>query len=99
MPNPKLLAIITVLTCLGTGSATYAAYTLEQLQEIEKLISSKDCGALRGYLLTYPELTVGNDPLAAELRFFLSAVDNGLVECFSPQVTRSGDLFGIAKSY
>lgn len=83
MPNPRLLAVVTVLTCLGAGSAAFAGYSLEQLREIERLITSKDCGALRGYIATNPTLLRGGDPLAVELRTFASGVDTGLIECLS----------------
>lgn len=83
MPNPRLLAVITALSCLGAGSTAFAAYTLEQLREIERMVVSKDCGGLRIYLDTNPSLLQGVDPLAAELRSFVQGVDTGLIECLS----------------
>jgi hypothetical protein len=101
MPNPRLLAIVTVLTCLGAGSTAFASYSLEQLREIERLITSKDCGALRGYIATNPSLLQGADPLADELRIFASGVDTGLIDCLSASVnTVRGDVgFTTDRSY
>ncbi len=83
MPNPRLLAVITALTCLVGGSGAFAAYTIDQLKVIEGLIVAKDCGALRQYLDSNPGLLEGSDPLAAELRNFAAGVDTGLIECLS----------------
>lgn len=83
MPNPRLLAVITALTCFAGGSGAFADYTLDQLRAIEGMIVSKDCGALREYLDSNPGLLVGSDPLAAELRNFAAGVDTGLIACLS----------------
>lgn len=83
MPSPKLVAIITALTCLAGGSGAFAAYTMEQLVEIERLIVSKDCGGLRAYIDQYPSLLVGEDALADELRSFAQGIDTGLISCLA----------------
>ncbi len=83
MPSPRLIAVITALTCLAGASGAYAAYTVDQLRDIERLIVSKDCEGLRGYIDRNPGLVEGNDPLAAELRSFASGVDTGLIDCIS----------------
>lgn len=83
MPSPKLIAIITALTCLAGARGAYAAYTVDQLAEIERLIVSKDCGGLRSYIDQYPSLLDGTDALADELRSFASGVDTGLISCLS----------------
>jgi hypothetical protein len=83
MPSPRLIAVITALTCLAGASGAYAAYTVEQLRDIERLIVSKNCGGLRQYISSNPSLVQGNDPLASELRSFVSGVDTGLIDCLS----------------
>jgi hypothetical protein len=94
MPSPKLVAIITALTCLAGARGVYAAYTLDQLATIERLIVSKDCGALRSYIDQYPSLLEGEDALADELRSFASGVDTGLISCLSyrPGPTARNDM-------
>ena len=87
MPSPKLVAIITALTCLVGGRGVYAAYTINQLAEIERLIVSKDCGGLRAYIDQYPALLEGPDALSDELRSFASGVDTGLISCLSYRPT------------
>jgi hypothetical protein len=94
MPSSKLIAIITALTCLAGARGAYAAYTMDQLVEIERLIVSKDCGALRAYIDQYPALLQGGDALADELRSFASGIDTGLISCFAyrPGTTTRGDV-------
>jgi hypothetical protein len=86
MPK-NLVAIITALTCLYGARGAYAAYTMDQLAEIERLIVSKDCGGLRAYIDQFPTLLEGEDALADELRSFASGVDTGLIACLSYRST------------
>ena len=87
MPNPRLIAVITALVFIAGAQGGHAAYTFGQLQDIEKLILSKDCGALRFYLQDNPELMEGDDPLADELRVFASTIEGGAIDCiFAPPV-------------
>lgn len=83
MPSSRLIAVITALTCLAGASGAYAAYTVDQLREIERMIVGKDCEGLRRYIGLNPILLQGADPLAVELRTFASGVDTGLIDCFS----------------
>jgi hypothetical protein len=83
LPSPRLIAIVTALTCLAGASGAHAAASAEQLAQIEDLIVSRDCGGLRGYLADYPDLLQGDDPLAEELRNFASGIDSGLISCLS----------------
>jgi hypothetical protein len=83
MPSPRLIAIITARMLFTTAPGAHAAYTIDQLREIERLILSKDCGGLRNYIGVNPGLLSGTDPLASELRSFASGVDTGLIECLS----------------
>lgn len=83
MPSQKLIAIITALTCLAGARGAYAAYTVDQLTEIEELIVSRNCGGLRSYLEQYPALLEGDDALSEELRNFANGIDSGLVSCLS----------------
>ena len=82
MPSNRLLAIITVLTCLGSV-ANAQSYSINQLREIERLIVARDCGGLRIFLAINSSLIEGPDPLAQELRKFVYGVDQGLIECLS----------------
>jgi hypothetical protein len=82
-PSPRLIAIVTALTCLAGAQGANASASLEQLAQIEDLIVSRDCGGLRGYLADYPSLLQGDDPLAEELRNFASGIDSGLISCLS----------------
>ncbi|MEE9387399.1 MAG: hypothetical protein V3U96_02210 [Paracoccaceae bacterium] len=83
MPNPRLLAIITAFLIAGGASGANAAYTFAQLQNVERLILSKDCGALLEYLTLNSEMMDGDDLLAQELRNFAQGVQGGLIECLS----------------
>ncbi|PPB82283.1 hypothetical protein LV82_00210 [Albidovulum inexpectatum] len=77
MPNPKLIAILTaLLMCAGSGSAQ-AAYTLEQLRQIETYLIQRDYGALWRFLAEHPEILEGDDSLARELRVFTQAISRG----------------------
>jgi hypothetical protein len=93
MPSSRLVAIITALTCLAGAKGVYAAYSMDQLVEIERLIVSKDCGGLRAYIGQYPSLLEGEDALADELRSFVSGIDTGLITClaYRPGATARND--------
>ncbi|MGB7268097.1 MAG: hypothetical protein WBC90_01100 [Albidovulum sp.] len=79
MPNPRLLAVVTAMMFLLGGNALRAELSLSQLQELERIISSNDTGALRSYLDQHPDLLSGNDPLSRELREFCG----GGLSCFN----------------
>ena len=81
--TPRLLAVVTVLSCFGLGSQAIADYTIAQLREIERLTTESNLGALRAYLTANPELLQGSGELAVELRSFTSDFDNGLIEKLS----------------
>jgi hypothetical protein len=81
MPTPKLIAIVTALILLS-GRIAGAQYSLEQLQQIERYVMSKDCNALWALLRTNPELMTGTDPLAQELRGFVESSMRGQLSCF-----------------
>ena len=87
MPSPKLTAVITALLLLSGASRLLAAYNLEQLKEIERLVLAKDTAALGRYLASNPQIIMGDDPLARELRDFQSCATSGQLDCFS--ATRS----------
>lgn len=71
MPVPKLITIVTALL-LMSGQGAFAEYSLAQLQEIERYILTKNTAALLLLLQANPELLIGDDPLAAELRAFMA---------------------------
>lgn len=83
MPSPKLTAVITALLLLSGASQLLAAYNLEQLKEIERLVLAKDTAALGRYLAANPQITMGDDPLARELRDFRGCASSGQLDCFS----------------
>ena len=85
MPNNKLLAIVTVMVMVGTNSNAQQLFSIEDLRKIESLIAGKDCGALYSYIASNPRMTLGNDPLAAELRSFRQDVETGRLDCYVPQ--------------
>jgi len=91
MPSPRLIAIVTTYL-LFAASGAQAAFTLEQLRDVERLILSRDCGALFGYLSENPALMQGDDPLALELRNFSSGVQGGLIECLSVGPGNTGQI-------
>ncbi|MGR3341699.1 MAG: hypothetical protein ACU0DI_00440 [Paracoccaceae bacterium] len=85
MPSPRLIAVITALVFIAGAQGGHAAYTFGQLQDIERLILSKDCGALWFYLQDNPDLMEGDDPLADELRKFAFGIEGGAIDCiFAP---------------
>jgi len=83
MPNPKLLGIVTALLIVSRVAGANANDTLSQLQAVQGLIESRDCGALMSYLAENPELLEGGDALAISLRQFTQDVDGGLIPCLS----------------
>jgi len=83
MPHKKLLAAITVIMMLNGGSRLLAAYSLDQLKEIERLVAVRDSAGLGQFLAAHPEVTRGGDPLAVELRKFLRCAQGGGLDCFS----------------
>lgn len=70
MPAPRLITIVTALILLS-GRVAQAEYSLEQLQQIERYIMMKDRASLWLLLRNNPDLMIGNDPLAQELRSFM----------------------------
>jgi hypothetical protein len=83
MPSRRLIALVTALSCLAAMRGAHASYSVEQLIEIERLIVSRDCGALRRYIDRNPTLLSGGDALSDELRSFAQGVDTGLISCLS----------------
>jgi hypothetical protein len=82
MPNPRLLAIVTGLI-LVSGGRGFADYTVDQLKTIEQLILARDTAGLGQYLAANAQVTVGDDPLAVELRRFLGCARTGQLDCFA----------------
>lgn len=80
--SPRLVAVVTAFSLLGGALPARADFTLEQLLEIERLISNKNCAGLWTYVRANPGFTEGNDPLAAELRNFVSDTERGKLTCF-----------------
>ena len=82
MPNPRLLAIITGLLLIS-GGRSFAEYTVDQLKTIEQLIVARNSAGLGQYLAANARITVGDDPLAVELRRFLGCARSGQLDCFA----------------
>ena len=85
MPNRKLLAIVTVFLNLVSGDFAQDTYTIDQLREVERLVTSRNCGGLQTFLADNPVLTAGQDALAVELRTFMSNVNFGLIDCLAQE--------------
>jgi len=84
MPDPRLIAVITAMMLIGgLGGAARAEFSLQQLQELERLVLARDAGALWLYIQAHPEVILGNDPLAQELRLFAEATARGQVDYFA----------------
>lgn len=87
MPNPRLLAIVTVAMLAITSPASQAAYSKTDLQTIEQMIISQDWAALSSYIDANPDLLSGNNPLAQELRTFAESYRTGFIaQIFSPPI-------------
>jgi hypothetical protein len=89
MFHPKLIAVVTALVLLGAAGPGRAEYTLAQLQAIEGLITSRNCEGLWLFVKTNPALVDGEDPLAKELRLFVTATERGQLECFASRSSKS----------
>jgi hypothetical protein len=89
MFHPRLIAVVTALVLLGTAGSSRAEYDLSQLQEIEGLISSRNCEGLWLYVKSNPTIMVGSDPLASELRTFVAATERGQLDCFASRSSGS----------
>ena len=83
MPSRRLLALVTILTCLGGAAGAQTPFSIDQLREIEGLVISRNCAGLRFFIAANPELVRGGDPLSVELRNFAAGVDQGLIDCLS----------------
>ena len=83
------MAIITALMLMAGNTPARAAYDINQLQQIEKYIVNKDCGALWQYLVSNPGIMTGSDALARELRVFVSATERGQIGCFASRVAQA----------
>ena len=91
MFHPRLIGIVTALVLLGSGPGR-AEYNLSQLQAIEGLISSRNCEGLWLFVKSNPEIVDGDDPLANELRVFVTATERGQLDCFASRSTKSAQL-------
>ena len=89
MFHPRLIAVVTALALLGAAGPGRADYSLSQLQAIEGLISSRNCEGLWLFVKSNPELVDGEDPLAKELRVFVTATERGQLECFASRSSKS----------
>lgn len=87
MFHPRLIAVVTALVLLTTAVPVRAGYTLDQLQDIESLISSRNCEGLWLFVKSNPEIMQGNDPLANELRVFVAATERGQLDCFASRTS------------
>lgn len=77
MPQPRLVAILTALLLLSGGRAAQAGFTYEQLVEVDRLVAAKNYSGLRSFLQANPEVLIGDEPLANELRLFLLRINSG----------------------
>ena len=81
--------------------AANATYTLTDLQTIEQMILNAEWNALQKYVEGRPDLLLGDDPLAVELRTYLSRYREGfLFQLFiSPDASGSGILAELVAQY
>ncbi|MFZ5752467.1 MAG: hypothetical protein ACOY5U_15560 [Pseudomonadota bacterium] len=83
MAEPRLIAVVTALLMLVAASPLRAAYDLNQLREIDRLMSSADWAGLAAYLRSNPGLTLGDDPLARELQAFQARYARSVLDIFA----------------
>lgn len=89
MFHPRLIAVVTALVLLGATGPGRADYSLGQLQAIEGLISSRNCEGLWLFVKSNPGIVDGDDPLANELRVFVTATERGQLDCFASRSTKN----------
>lgn len=97
MANGKLVAIVTALMLTMGGQGAQAAFSLSQLVQIEQFILTGKWAELRAYLAANPALLDGADPLAAELRRFLSDTAGGTIASITPAALPGLDTLAAAK--
>jgi hypothetical protein len=93
--SPRLVAVVTAVSLMAGATPGRADYTLEQLQEIERLIAGKNCAGLWSFVRSNPSITAGDDPLAVELRNFIADTERGKLTCFESRAnenSRTGTL-------
>jgi len=83
MAQPRLIAIVTALLLMGVGSPALATYTLAQLQDIDRMLSARDWGALASYVRANPQLLESTDALGVELQTFLSSYGRSQLDLFA----------------
>lgn len=85
MPDPRLVAVITAMMLIagGFGGAARADFSLEQLQDLERLVLARDTGALWAYIQANSGVLQGDDPLARELRLFAEATARGQLDYYA----------------
>lgn len=82
MPQSRLTAVLTALMLLSTSRAALAGFSFEQLVAIDGLVAARDYAGLKSFIETNPQVLLGNEPLANELRLFLLKVDTGQLTTF-----------------
>ena len=81
MPQKRLVAVVTALMLSAAALGARGAVTFEQLETIDRLLTSNDTRSLWAYLQEYPELLAGEDELSQELRKFCTDVTLGRLRC------------------
>lgn len=90
MPQPRLIAVLTALMLLSSGKGVLAGYTYEQLVEVDRLVGAKDYAGLMAFVEANPQILIGNDPLANELRVFLFNTNSGNLTAFDSPFWKKG---------
>ncbi len=67
---------------LSTSRAALAGFTFEQLVAIDGLVAARNYAGLKSFIESNPQVLLGNEPLANELRLFLLNVDTGQLTTF-----------------
>ncbi len=83
MPYKKLLTIITMMVLTGSKAGAQEFVSVDELRQLEALITQKDCGALYSFLAANPHTISGQDALARELQVFVRDVQGGNLNCFA----------------
>lgn len=86
------IALMSTAILIGVNHASMAAYTQSDLDTLRELTESRNTQALIRYIRANPQLTVGNDPLAAALRDFVESRSGVLGGVFGASVP---DLAGV----
>lgn len=88
MANQRLLAVVTALLLTAGAQDARAAYTLDQLEQIEQFILGEQWSELGAFINENRELLDGDDVLAQSLRAFVDDAADGVINQLSSLPSR-----------